>query len=66
MNAPIRIGQMVPSSNTTMETEIPAMLRLREAIAPERFTFHASRMRMHKVTPEELKAMNGQNQDYEL
>lgn len=62
MNAPIRIGQMVPSSNTTMETEIPAMLRLREAIAPERFTFHASRMRMHKVTPEELKAMNGQTQ----
>ncbi|MFW5329719.1 maleate cis-trans isomerase family protein [Hydrogenophaga sp. ZJX-1] len=59
---PIRIGQMVPSSNTTMETEIPAMLRLREAIAPERFTFHASRMRMHKVTPEELKAMNGQTQ----
>ena len=59
---PIRIGQMVPSSNTTMETEIPAMLRLREAMAPERFTFHASRMRMHRVTPEELKAMNGQTQ----
>lgn len=56
----IRIGQMVPSSNTTMETEIPAMLRAREAAHPERFTFHASRMRMHKVTPEELKAMNAQ------
>ena len=59
---PIRIGQMVPSSNTTMETEIPAMLRLREQVAPERFTFHSSRMRMHKVTPEELKAMNSQTQ----
>ena len=34
-----RIGQIVPSSNTTMETEIPAMLRAREAIEPERFTF---------------------------
>lgn len=59
---PIRIGQMVPSSNTTMETEIPAMLRLREQAAPERFTFHSGRMRMHKVTPEELKAMNSQTQ----
>ena len=27
---PIRIGQIVPSSNTTMETEIPAMLRARD------------------------------------
>ena len=53
-----RIGQIVPSSNTTMETEIPAMLRVREAIRPERFTFHSSRMRMHKVTKEELEAMN--------
>jgi maleate isomerase len=53
-----RIGQIVPSSNTTMETEIPAMLRAREGIRPERFTFHSSRMRMHKVTREELEAMN--------
>jgi maleate isomerase len=58
MTKPIRIGQIVPSSNTTMETEVPAMLRAREAIHPERFTFHSSRMRMHKVTPEELAAMN--------
>jgi len=53
-----RIGQIVPSSNTTMETEIPAMLRAREAVRPERFTFHSSRMRMHKVTKQELEAMN--------
>jgi maleate isomerase len=53
-----RIGQIVPSSNTTMETEIPAMLRARESIRPERFTFHSSRMRMHRVTREELEAMN--------
>lgn len=57
-NRHFRIGQIVPSSNTTMETEIPAMLRAREAIRPERFTFHSSRMRMHKVTKEELEAMN--------
>jgi len=53
-----RIGQIVPSSNTTMETEIPAMLRAREAVEPERFTFHSSRMRMKRVTKEELAAMD--------
>jgi maleate isomerase len=53
-----RIGQIVPSSNTTMETEIPAMLRAREAVEPERFTFHSSRMRMKQVTKEELAAMD--------
>ena len=53
-----RIGQIVPSSNTTMETEIPAILRAREAVEPERFTFHSSRMRMKKVTTEELAAMD--------
>jgi maleate isomerase len=53
-----RIGQIVPSSNTTMETEIPALLRAREGVAPERFTFHSSRMRMKKVTKEELAAMD--------
>ena len=53
----IRIGQIVPSSNTTMETEVPAMLRAREAIRSERFTFHSSRMRMRQVTKDELAAM---------
>src|SRR5581483_1895943 len=53
-----RIGQVVPSSNTTMETEIPAMLRAREQQFAERFTFHSARARMHRVTPEELAAMN--------
>ncbi len=56
--ASFRIGQIVPSSNTTMETEIPAMLRAREAVEAERFTFHSSRMRMQKVTKEELAAMD--------
>lgn len=55
---PIRIGQIVPSSNVTMETEIPALLKAREMIAPERFTFHSSRMRMKHVTKEELAAMD--------
>ena len=53
-----RIGQIVPSSNTTMETEIPAMLRGREGVLPERFTFHSSRMRMKHVTKDELARMD--------
>tara|TARA_B100001094_G_scaffold332793_1_gene406522 strand:+ start:3414 stop:4166 length:753 start_codon:yes stop_codon:yes gene_type:complete len=56
-----RIGQIVPSSNITMETEIPAMLRARESIFPERFTFHSSRMRMKSVTESELKKMDSES-----
>lgn len=54
-----RIGQIVPSSNTTMETEIPRLFAARRTIRPnEDFTFHSSRMRMKKVTKEELAAMD--------
>jgi maleate isomerase len=37
------------------------MLRAREAVEPERFTFHSSRMRMLKVSKEELRAMDGES-----
>jgi maleate isomerase len=50
----LRIGQIVPSSNTTMETEIPALF----ARLDGRFTFHSSRMRMKKVVKAELEAMD--------
>ncbi|NKQ58483.1 maleate cis-trans isomerase [Amycolatopsis sp. K13G38] len=54
-----RIGLVVPSSNVTVETEVPALLgRHPEA----RFSFHSSRMRMHTVSPEELRAMNAQRE----
>jgi maleate isomerase len=54
---------IVPSSNLTMETELPRMLRDRERLRPaERFTFHSSRMRMKHVTPEELARMNAQTE----
>lgn len=56
-----RIGQIVPSSNITMETEIPAMLTARQLIRPERFTFHSSRMRMKTVSKDELAAMDGES-----
>ncbi len=59
-NRSIRIGQIVPSSNTTMETEIPAIFQARYRERPEEgpFTFHSSRMRMKKVVKEELEAMD--------
>ncbi len=58
-----RIGMIVPSSNLTMETELPRMLRAREEVLPEeRFTFHSSRMRMKHVTSEELQRMNAQTE----
>lgn len=53
-----RIGQIVPSSNTTMETEIPALLNRYGEMHGYGFTFHSSRMRMQKVTAEQLKAMD--------
>lgn len=61
MDKVYKIGQIVPSSNTTMETEIPAMLHARQLIRPERFTFHSSRMRMKHVKKEELAAMDAQS-----
>jgi maleate isomerase len=57
-----RIGLIVPSSNVTMETELPELFRRREATAPERFTFHSSRMRMTKVTAEALAAMDAHSE----
>ena len=54
-----RIGLVVPSSNVTVETEVPALLARH---ADARFSFHSSRMRMHKVSPEELRAMNDQRE----
>jgi maleate isomerase len=63
MAAPHRIGLLVPSSNTTMETEIPRLLRERERERPEEhFTVHSARLRMANVTPEELRVMNAQTE----
>jgi maleate isomerase len=57
-----RIGQIVPSSNTTMETEVPAMLMAHQSLRPEdRFTFHSSRMRMKTVQKDELAAMDAES-----
>jgi maleate isomerase len=63
MDAMHRIGLLVPSSNTTMETEVPALLRARERMRPaDTFSFHSARLRMENVTPEALRAMNEQTE----
>lgn len=53
-----RVGLLVPSSNTTMETEVPEVLRRVAGATGDRFTFHSSRMRMKTVSESELAAMN--------
>lgn len=54
-----RIGLVVPSSNTTVESELPALLSRHRDV---RFSFHSSRMRMREVSPQELAAMNAQRE----
>lgn len=54
-----RIGLVVPSSNVTVETEMPALLSRHPAA---HFSFHSSRMRMQAVSPEQLRAMNAQRE----
>lgn len=53
-----RIGLIVPSSNITIETEVPTLLRRLEPT--QSFTFHASRARMRQVNQAELAAMNAE------
>jgi maleate isomerase len=55
MRSSQRVGLIVPSSNTTIETEIPAMLA-RAAVDPHP-TFHSSRAVLHNVDAESLDRM---------
>ncbi|NMO04709.1 maleate cis-trans isomerase [Gordonia sp. TBRC 11910] len=57
--SPHRIGLVVPSSNVTVETEMPRILGRHPH---EDFSFHSTRMRMHRVSPEGLAAMNAQRE----
>lgn len=54
-----RIGLVVPSSNVTVETELPRILG---AHTVSDFSFHSTRMRMQQVSPEGLAAMNAQRE----
>ena len=60
MKAPAlrRIGLVVPSSNTTMETEVPALLRRQSLAGGTDFVCHSARLRLREVRAEALRAMN--------
>jgi maleate isomerase len=60
MAAPCRIGLIVPSSNTTIETEVPELLARQGRATGKRFTFHSSRAVLHSVDAESLDRMVGQ------
>jgi maleate isomerase len=50
------VGLIVPSSNVTMENELPRMMQ----DDAQTMSFHSARMVMRNVTEDELKAMNKQ------
>jgi maleate isomerase len=58
-----RIGLIVPSSNTTMETELPELFRRQSAVTGHSYTFHSARAGMKTVNREELDAMVGKAAD---
>jgi maleate isomerase len=52
-----RIGLIVPSSNTTMETELPELFRRQTEATGQPYTFHSARAALKNVNREELLAM---------
>jgi len=57
MTSPRRIGLIVPSSNVTMETELPELLARHPSASTRPFTFHSSRAVLHRVDAESLRRM---------
>ena len=51
---------IVPSSNVTMERELPKLFSAQGRAMGQDFGFHAARVRMRNVSPEELLSMNSQ------
>src|SRR3954452_14681011 len=58
-----RVGLIVPSSNTTMETELPELFRRQSEVTAHRYTFHSARATLETGTREELLAMVGKAAD---
>ncbi len=60
MVTPRRIGLIVPSSNVTMETELPELMGRHAEEFGGRFTFHSSRAVLHRVDAASLRKMVGE------
>lgn len=58
-----RVGLIVPSSNTTMETELPELFRRQSEATGQCYTFHSARAGLKQVNREELLAMVGKAGD---
>ncbi|WIM94858.1 aspartate/glutamate racemase family protein [Actinoplanes oblitus] len=58
---PARIGLIVPSSNTTIETELPELFRRQSDATGRAYTFHSARAGMRTVNQRELDAMVGRS-----
>lgn len=57
MSASYRVGMIVPSSNTTMEIELPEMCRRISRATGVDFSFHSSRAALHQVDADSLERM---------
>jgi len=62
MSGARRIGLIVPSSNVTMETELPELMARHASAKDCRFTFHSSRAVLHRVDVESLRQMVGESE----
>lgn len=58
MKKNIRIGMIVPSSNITMEKEIPQAINSNHFESKPLITYHSARVGLKNVSREELKQMN--------
>jgi maleate isomerase len=61
VSSPRRIGLIVPSSNVTMETELPELLARTPPANGGRYTFHSSRAVLHRVDADSLRRMIGES-----
>lgn len=60
MKSGYRVGLGVPSSNTTIETEVPEVVRRKAGRSTDALSFHSSRARLHSVNEESLRRMVGE------
>lgn len=58
-----RIGLILPSFHSTLESELPELLRRQRFASDDRFTVHATRLRLPAPSPQSLAATAGETED---